>query len=152
MKLAAALLATLAIVYVVVVARPAPAWEDRAARSRGDWRESLNNWLAPDFDYTGVTGCVDKTSRVFHSAPVCAAQIAKTASKNCDYRFLKLTFSGAEAVVDFNTAAGDTCGMPSRSVTLRVSAPETTVVIPPAGGTLTIKCAPPSPSCSVRGR
>jgi hypothetical protein len=151
-KLAAALLAVLIVVFVVAVARPAPAWDPHAARSGGDWREWLSEWLTPAFDYTAIAGtCFDKTTHGFRAVPACVSTVAPVDSTT-PYRYLKLSRAGADAIVDFRPAPGDTSDMPVTPVKLRSSNASTTVVIPAAGGTLTITCLPPTPACRVLGR
>jgi hypothetical protein len=149
-KVLAVVIGLVVVLFVVAVAWPAPAWDASRARARGDWRSSLSAWLTPAFDFSVVDGaCVDVRTHVFRPAPTCAVALPKTRAGT--YRFLRLEYSGAEVVVQFAPAPEDTSGLPSHPITLKASSTTTTVVVPDAGGTLTLACAPPAPVCLVRG-
>jgi hypothetical protein len=99
------------------------------------WLEGLAGWLAPKFDPRDIVpGCYSVSAASFQATPVCVARISASDAR---YRFLKLS-SGVRAAALFTPAARDS-GITYRQQNL-LPGESQTVVVPAAGGSLTLTC------------
>lgn len=114
------------------------------AKQPPDWINSLGLYLQPKFNSRDILpACFETETRSFLVVQQCVTRISASQER---YRMLALELrQGAQAEISFTPAAGDSSGLPFHKLALKTPGAKTTLVLPPAGGALTILCPLPVP-------